>query len=100
VVDDEDRENEGDLTMAAEMITPEAINFMATHGRGLICLAMTGEKLDELGHPDRHRYRMLPRGSGAAGTYLPAARPRRRRPGAVRSDGSMGLTRWRRTTPR
>lgn len=48
VVDDEDRENEGDLTMAAEMITPEAINFMAIHGRGLICLAMTGERLDEL----------------------------------------------------
>jgi 3,4-dihydroxy-2-butanone 4-phosphate synthase/GTP cyclohydrolase II len=48
VVDDEDRENEGDLTMAAEMITTEAINFMATHGRGLICLAMTGERLDEL----------------------------------------------------
>jgi 3,4-dihydroxy-2-butanone 4-phosphate synthase/GTP cyclohydrolase II len=48
VVDDEDRENEGDLTMAAERITPEAINFMATRGRGLICLAMTGERLDEL----------------------------------------------------
>ena len=48
VVDDEDRENEGDLIMAAEMITPAAINFMATHGRGLICLAMTGERLDEL----------------------------------------------------
>jgi 3,4-dihydroxy-2-butanone 4-phosphate synthase/GTP cyclohydrolase II len=48
VVDDEDRENEGDLTIAAEMITPEAINFMAIHGRGLICLAMTGERLDEL----------------------------------------------------
>ena len=48
VVDDEDRENEGDLVMAAEMITPEAINFMATHGRGLICLAMTGERLDQL----------------------------------------------------
>src|SRR5438128_1203818 len=48
VVDDEDRENEGDLTMAAEMITPETINFMARHGRGLICLAMTGERLDEL----------------------------------------------------
>src|SRR6266498_1773028 len=42
VIDDEDRENEGDLTMAAEVITPEAINFMATHGRGLICLATTG----------------------------------------------------------
>ena len=48
VVDDEDRENEGDLTIAAEMITPEAINFMAMHGRGLICLAMTGDRLDEL----------------------------------------------------
>jgi len=47
-VDDEDRENEGDLMMAAEMITSEAINFMATHGKGLICLAMTGERLDEL----------------------------------------------------
>jgi 3,4-dihydroxy-2-butanone 4-phosphate synthase/GTP cyclohydrolase II len=48
VVDDEDRENEGDLTIAAEMITPEAINFMARYGRGLICLAMTGERLQEL----------------------------------------------------
>ena len=41
VVDDEDRENEGDLTIAAEKVTPEAINFMATHGRGMICLPMT-----------------------------------------------------------
>jgi 3,4-dihydroxy-2-butanone 4-phosphate synthase/GTP cyclohydrolase II len=48
VVDDEDRENEGDLVMPAEMITPDAINFMAMHGRGLICLAMTGERLDQL----------------------------------------------------
>jgi 3,4-dihydroxy 2-butanone 4-phosphate synthase / GTP cyclohydrolase II len=48
VVDDEDRENEGDLTMAAEKITPEAINFMAKFGRGLICLAMTPERLDHL----------------------------------------------------
>jgi len=51
VVDDEDRENEGDLTIAAEKITPEAINFMARHGRGLICLAMTPERLDELEIP-------------------------------------------------
>ena len=51
VVDDEDRENEGDLTIAAEKITPEAINFMATHGRGLICMPMTGERLDELRIP-------------------------------------------------
>jgi len=48
VVDDEDRENEGDLLMAAEKATPEAINFMATHGRGLICLPMTKERLKEL----------------------------------------------------
>jgi 3,4-dihydroxy 2-butanone 4-phosphate synthase / GTP cyclohydrolase II len=48
VVDDEDRENEGDLTIAAEKITPETVNFMATHGRGLICLAMTAVRLDQL----------------------------------------------------
>jgi 3,4-dihydroxy 2-butanone 4-phosphate synthase / GTP cyclohydrolase II len=48
VVDDEDRENEGDLTMAAEKVTPEAINFMAKHGRGLVCLAMTEERLDHM----------------------------------------------------
>lgn len=51
VVDGEDRENEGDLTIAAEMITPQAINFMATHARGLICLAMLGEDLDRLELP-------------------------------------------------
>ena len=51
VVDDEDRENEGDLTIAAEKITPETINFMARHGRGLICLSMTPERLDELEIP-------------------------------------------------
>lgn len=48
VVDDEDRENEGDLTLAAEKVTPEAINFMAKNGRGLVCLAMTEERLDYL----------------------------------------------------
>src|SRR5213595_3512718 len=48
VVDDEDSENEGDLTLAAEKVTPEAINFMAKHGRGLICLALTEERLDYL----------------------------------------------------
>jgi 3,4-dihydroxy 2-butanone 4-phosphate synthase/GTP cyclohydrolase II len=51
VVDDEDRENEGDLTIAAEKVTPEAINFMATHGRGLICMPMTQQRLDELDLP-------------------------------------------------
>src|SRR5216684_7092852 len=48
VIDDEDRENEGDLTLAAEKVTPEAINFMARHGRGLVCLAMTEERLEHL----------------------------------------------------
>src|SRR5512136_3231731 len=51
LVDDEDRENEGDLTMAAEKVTPEAINFMAKYGRGLICLSLTDEKLNELRLP-------------------------------------------------
>src|SRR6202142_2557563 len=51
VVDDEDRENEGDLTMAAEAITPETINFMAIHGRGLICLALAPEICDRLHLP-------------------------------------------------
>lgn len=51
VTDDEDRENEGDLTIAAEFATPEAINFMARHGRGLICLSLTPERCDELGLP-------------------------------------------------
>ena len=49
VVDAADRENEGDLTIAAQFATPEAINFMATHGRGLICLALTDERCRELG---------------------------------------------------
>jgi len=51
LVDDEDRENEGDLTMAAEMVTPEAINFMAREGRGLICLSLTEQRADELELP-------------------------------------------------
>jgi 3,4-dihydroxy 2-butanone 4-phosphate synthase/GTP cyclohydrolase II len=51
VVDDEDRENEGDLTMAAQFVTPEAINFMARHGRGLICLALAPERCDQLHLP-------------------------------------------------
>ena len=51
VVDDEDRENEGDLTMAASTVTPDAINFMARYGRGQICLSMTGHRLDELDIP-------------------------------------------------
>ena len=49
VCDDENRENEGDLTMAAQFATPEAINFMAKEGRGLICLSLTPERCEELG---------------------------------------------------
>jgi 3,4-dihydroxy 2-butanone 4-phosphate synthase / GTP cyclohydrolase II len=56
VVDDPDRENEGDLVIAAQFATPDAINFMATHARGLICLCLTGERCDELGlHPMTER---------------------------------------------
>ncbi|SMX33480.1 3,4-dihydroxy-2-butanone-4-phosphate synthase [Actibacterium lipolyticum] len=51
LVDHEDRENEGDLVIPAQMATPEAINYMATHGRGLICLTLTGERIDALGLP-------------------------------------------------
>ncbi|MBM3302618.1 MAG: 3,4-dihydroxy-2-butanone-4-phosphate synthase, partial [Deltaproteobacteria bacterium] len=51
LVDDEDRENEGDLTMAAEKVTPEAVNFMTKFGRGLLCLSMTPPKIDTLGLP-------------------------------------------------
>ena len=62
VADDEDRENEGDLICAAELASPELINFMARHGRGMICLALTGERVDQLGlspmartNPDEYR---------------------------------------------
>jgi 3,4-dihydroxy 2-butanone 4-phosphate synthase/GTP cyclohydrolase II len=51
IIDDESRENEGDLTLPAQFVTPEAINFMARYGRGLICVPMTGERIDELGIP-------------------------------------------------
>ncbi len=64
LVDDEDRENEGDLCIAAEMVTPEAINFMATNGRGLICLAMTAEKCDSLSLPPMVDNNTSPFGTG------------------------------------
>src|SRR6266404_1917992 len=51
LVDDEDRENEGDLVIPAQMATPEAVNFMARHGRGLICLALTRERVEQLKLP-------------------------------------------------
>src|SRR5580698_6479365 len=63
IVDDEDRENEGDVMIAAEMVTAEAINFMATHARGLICLAITGERADSL-----ELNQMVPRNTSWCGT--------------------------------
>ncbi len=63
LVDDEDRENEGDLCMAAEAVTPEAINFMATYGRGLICLAMSPDIIEQLGLP-----MMVPKNQSPYGT--------------------------------
>ncbi len=64
LVDDEDRENEGDLCMAAEKVTPEAINFMAKYGRGLICLSLTGEKVDALDLPPMVDHNTSPYGTG------------------------------------
>jgi 3,4-dihydroxy 2-butanone 4-phosphate synthase / GTP cyclohydrolase II len=63
LVDDEDRENEGDLVVAAEKATPESINFMATHGRGLICLALTGERIEQLTLPPMTRENRAPLGT-------------------------------------
>ena len=61
LVDDEGRENEGDLVIAAEHVTPESINFMAKFGRGLICLPMSGELIDKLNLPmmTKLRYHMM-----------------------------------------
>ena len=64
LVDDEDRENEGDLCMAAEAVTPDAINFMAKYGRGLICLSMTPEKIDSLDLPPMVDNNTSPYGTG------------------------------------
>ena len=64
LVDDEDRENEGDLCIAAEKVTPDAINFMARYGRGLICLSMTGEKIDALDLPPMVDNNQSPLGTG------------------------------------
>jgi 3,4-dihydroxy 2-butanone 4-phosphate synthase/GTP cyclohydrolase II len=63
VVDDPDRENEGDLVLAAQFATPEAINFMATHARGLICLCLTGERCEELGLPQMAQRNEAPLGT-------------------------------------
>jgi len=63
LVDDEDRENEGDLVMAADKVTPEAINFMAVHGRGLVCVSLTSERVAELGLPMMVRDNASPYGT-------------------------------------
>ncbi len=66
VVDDEDRENEGDLIVAAEKVTPDIINFMATHGRGLICMPLEGKRLDELQVPMMVQRNSAPQGTAFA----------------------------------
>src|SRR5262249_27528911 len=63
LMDDEDRENEGDLCVAAERVTPEHINFMATHGRGLICLSLTEHQCEQLGLPMMVRENRAPLGT-------------------------------------
>ncbi len=72
VVDDAERENEGDLIMSAECVTAEAINFMAKHGRGLICVPMTSERLRQLGVEQMVRH-----GRDPAGSCNAQATPRR-----------------------
>src|SRR5258706_10316732 len=63
LMDDEDRENEGDLCVAAERVTAEDVNFMATHGRGLVCLALTENRCDQLGLPMMVRENRAPLGT-------------------------------------
>ena len=95
VVDDEDRENEGDLTIAAQFVTPEAINFMATHGRGLICLAMTPDALRRARarphgrqerEPVRDRVHRLDRGARGRHDRHLGRRPRPHDPGRDRPE--------------
>ena len=93
IVDDEDRENEGDLAIAADAVTPEAINFMTKAARGLICVPMTARRLAELGlepmvskqhRPLRHRLHRLRRCQHRRLRHL-CLRPRRHRPRPDRS---------------
>ena len=95
VVDAADRENEGDLTIAAQFATPEAINFMATHGRGLICLCLTEERCDELDlkpmtynneAPIRDRVHDRDRGARGRDDRDLGRRPRAHDPGRDRPD--------------
>ena len=95
VCDAEDRENEGDLTLAAQFATPEAINFMAKHGRGLICLALTPERCDELGldlmaakneSPFQTAFTVSDRGARGHHHRHLRARPRAHDPGGDRPE--------------
>ena len=104
LVDDEDRENEGDLCMAAEKITPEAINFMAKYGRGLICLSLAPQRVEELKlpmmtdetipsalhsqYPSRQKRELQPASRQRTGNYYPDCQPEMRpddpaRPGHI-----------------
>ncbi len=90
LVDDEDRENEGDLAMAADLVTPEAINFMAREGRGLICLSLTEERVAQLGLPMMtadNRRATTPR-SRSASTRAAGRPPASRRASAPRPSAS------------
>ncbi len=97
LVDDEDRENEGDLVIPAQMATPDAINFMATHGRGLICLTLTGERIDQLGLPlmasqnsSRHETAFTVSIEAREGVSTGISAGDRARTVAVAIDGSKG----------
>ena len=97
LVDHEDRENEGDLCIPAQMATPDAINFMATHGRGLICLTLTGERIDQLGLPlmasqnsSRHETAFTVRIEAREGVSTGISAGDRARTVAVAIDGSNG----------
>jgi len=97
LVDDESRENEGDLVIPAQMATPEAINFMAKHGRGLVCLALTRERVDELGlhlmpqhHASRHQTAFTVSIEARTGVTTGISAPDRARTVAVAIDPTKG----------
>src|SRR5213083_768249 len=91
VVDDEDRENEGDLVIAAQFATPETVNFMATHGRGLICLCLTEERADRIGLRPTSSRRDTCTGCARGPAASSSASVRRKPPST--SPASQGLTR-------
>ncbi len=97
LIDDEGRENEGDLVIPAQMATPEAINFMAKHGRGLICLALTQERIEELGLPlmaqhneSRHQTAFTVSIEAKEGVSTGISAPDRARTVAVAIDPNLG----------